>query len=242
MGHNFDEGLLSAMAESGGGNFAYIESAAQLARTFERELDRLTAIAATRINLRLHLPEGLHGELLSPFPVERTGHRFDVAVDDLSASDEVVLIFEVSGRELLRDTRFPLELSVRWTDPNGHHRRTEEVPVTPLTVVDDRKYAELPRSDEVATQSALLKASVGQRRAMELDRSGRFAESRQLLNEAFDLLMEAPATDEVLHLRDEARTYADFDPAAPLTEHTRKQAVHNSLFRTRRRQAIDPIP
>ncbi len=239
MGQNFDEGLLSAMAEAGGGNFTYVDSAAQLARTFERELDRLTAITATRLNVRLRLPDGLHGSLLSPFPVERAGHQFDVAIDDLSTNDEVVLIFEVTGRDLMRDARLPIELSVRWTDPIGNVRQTDRASVVPLTVVDERTYAVMPRSDEVATQIAMLKASRDQRRAMELDRSGRFAESRQLLHQAFDVLMDAPATDEVLHLRDEAQTYAGFDPSAPLTEHTRKQAVHNSVFRSRRRQSLE---
>ncbi len=240
MGHGFDEGLLSGMAEAGGGNFAYVESAAQLGRTFERELDRLTAITATRINLRLRLPDGLHGQLLNPFPFERAGHRFDVALDDLSANDEVVLVFAITGRELLRDARLPLELSVRWTDPIGHGRQTDEVAVTPLMVVEDRIYAEMPRSAEVAAQAALLKASADQRRAMELDRSGQFAESRQLLHQAVELLMDAPETDEVIRLRAETSAYAAHDAAAPLTEHTRKQAVHDALSRSRRRQPADP--
>lgn len=242
MGHNFDEGLLSAMAEAGSGNFVYIESATQLARTFERELDRLTAITATRVNLRLRLPEGLHGELLSPFPVERNGHRFDIAIDDLSADDEVVLIFEVTGSDLLLDARLPLELSLRWTDSVRGQRRTETVQVTPLTVVSARSWSEMPRSDEVAAQGAVVRAALDQRRAMELDRSGHYAESRQLLGDAFSRLMSAPETAEVLHLRDEARDYAAYDAAAPLTEHTRKQAVQNSLSRSRRRQPVDPIP
>lgn len=242
MGQNFDERLLAAMAEAGGGNFTYVESAAQLARTFERELDRLTAITATQLNLRLRLPDGLHGTLINPFPVERTGHRFDVAIDDLSANDEVVLIFEVTGRELMRDARLPLELSIRWTDPVGNARQTEAATVVPLSVVDERTFASMPRSDEVITQAALLRASSDQRRAIELDRSGRFTESRQLLHQAFDQLMNAPETDEVLRLRDEARTYAAFDAAAPLGEHTRKQAVHNSVSRSRRRQPVDPQP
>jgi hypothetical protein len=88
----------------------------------------------------------------------------------------------------------------------------------------------------------MLKASASQRRAMELDRSGRFAESRQLLHEAFDALLAAPETDEVMRLRQETKNYADQDPAAAFPEHTRKQAVHSSLARSRRRQPIDPNP
>lgn len=141
MGDHFDDALLAGMAEAGGGNYVYIESAAQLPRTFERELGRLTTITATRLNLRLRLPDGLHGELLNPFPVARQGHRFDVAVDDLSSGDEVVLIFEVTGRELIRSARLPIEASLRWTDPLTPQRATEQIAVPLLEVVEQRIYA-----------------------------------------------------------------------------------------------------
>ncbi len=147
---------------------------------------------------------------------------------------------QITGRELLRDTRLPLELSVRWTNPVGNARQTDEVAVAPLTVVEDRIYAEMPRSVEVSAQTALLKASADQRRAMELDRSGLFVESRQLLHQAAELLMAAPETDEVLFRRNEASSYAAHDSSAPLTEHTRKQAVHDAISRSRRRQPVDP--
>ena len=243
LGHNFDEQLLSAMAEAGGGNFTYIESASQLARTFERELDRLTAITATRLNLRIRFPDGLHGTLLNPFPVERTGKQFDVAIDDLSSGDEVVLVFDITGRNLLRRGSPELRaldavdrsgISASGGPPRRRSARSGGRRSRPC--------ASMPRSDEVATHAAMLRAAANQRRAMELDRSGRFSESRTLLRQAYDGLMNAPDTEEVLHLRDEAMTYAAHDAAAPLTEHTRKQAVQNSVSRSRRRQPADRQP
>ena len=71
-------------------------------------------------------------------------------------------------------------------------------------MVDDRIYADMPRSDEVASQRALVCAASDQRRAMELDRAGNYRESRKLLHQAFDHLMDAPDTDEVLQRRTEA--------------------------------------
>ena len=72
---------------------------------------------------------------------------------------------------------------------------------------------------------------------MELDRAGRFAESRALHADARDLLFAAPLPAEHAHLRDEARSYAAYDANASFTEHDRKQATHNAVNRTRRKQS-----
>ncbi len=239
MSTNFDDSLLSGMAEAGGGNYVYLESASQLTHTFERELGRLIATTATRVNLRLHLPEGLHGELISRFPVERSGHRFDIAIDDLVSGDEVVLIFELTSRDLRAGDRLPIECSLRWTDPATGDRRTDSSPVTPLEVIDDRIYATMPGIEDVSAQAALQHAALDQRRAMELDRAGRYAESRALHTHAFDVLAAAPLQFADLHLRDEAQTYATYDPSAAFAEHDRKRAASDSFNRTRRRQVSE---
>jgi Ca-activated chloride channel family protein len=236
MGEHFEESLLLGMAEAGGGNFVYLDSTSQLAHTFERELGRLTTTTATKVNLRLRLPEGLHGELISRFPVERTDHRFDVAIDDLVSGDEVVVIFDVISRDLRAGDRLPIECSLRWTDPFTGDRRTDDTAVTPLEVIDQRIYATMPGMEDVSAQAAIQHASLDQRRAMELDRAGRYAESRALHTQAFDVLSAAPLQAADLHLRDEAQTYASYDGSAAFSENDRKRAASDSFNRTRRRR------
>jgi Ca-activated chloride channel family protein len=236
MGEHFEESLLLGMAEAGGGNFVYLDSTSQLAHTFERELGRLTTTTATKVNLRLRLPEGLHGELISRFPVERTDHRFDVAIDDLVSGDEVVVIFDVISRDLRAGDRLPIECSLRWTDPFTGERHTDDTAVTPLEVIDQRIYATMPGMEDVSAQAAIQHASLDQRRAMELDRAGRYAESRALHTQAFDVLSAAPLQAADLHLRDEAQTYASYDGSAAFSENDRKRAASDSFNRTRRRR------
>lgn len=234
MGLDFDESLLAGMAEAGGGNFVYIEAASQLPRTFERELGQLARTTATHVNLRLLLPDGLHGELLNPFPVERQGRRFDVTIDDLSSSDEVVLIFAITGRALAKGMRLPFELSIRWTDPVARGRQTEVIAIDTLEVVEPDRYDRMPVDEGVMVQSALVRAAAAQREAMELDRAGRRSDSRAMHAVAFDLLMAAPLPADDRHLRDEAQAYAAFDANVAFSEHSRKQATHNAVRRTRR--------
>jgi len=235
MGEQFEQTLLAGMAEAGGGNFVYLTSANRLAHTFERELGRLTATVATKLNLRVCLPDGLHGELLNRFPVERHGHQFDIALDDLVAGDEIALVFEITSRDLTLGAQPPLEFSLRWTDPRTRQRQTDSVPVTPLEVIDERRYATLPRLPEVAAQSAILRAAADQARAMELDREGRFAESRALHHAAFDLLQAAPLDADDAQLLENARAYAAHDANVAFSEHDRKQATATSFQRARRR-------
>ena len=65
MGLGFDEGLLFAMAEAGGGNFVYAENALVLRNFFAQELQEMLQIASTATTLHLTLPHGVRGELVS---------------------------------------------------------------------------------------------------------------------------------------------------------------------------------
>jgi hypothetical protein len=97
----------------------------------------------------------------------------------------------------------------------------------------------MPRIQDVSAQAAIQHAALDQRRAMELDRAGRYAESRALHTQAFDVLSAAPLPAAAQHLRDEARTYASYDSNVAFSEHDRKQAASDSFNRTRRRQVSE---
>src|SRR5215217_4123863 len=70
VGQDFDEGLLSAMAEAGGGNFQYVASPNGLRAFFSHELQELFSVAATGLTVTLILPPGAEAELVSAFPLE----------------------------------------------------------------------------------------------------------------------------------------------------------------------------
>ena len=95
VGQDFDEGLLSAMAEAGGGNFQYVSGPEGLRAFFAHELQELFSVAATGLAITLVLPTGVDAELVSAFPVELRGNALEVAIGDLPAGDEIDLVFTV---------------------------------------------------------------------------------------------------------------------------------------------------
>src|SRR5688572_30772584 len=85
VGQDFDEGLLSAMAEAGGGNFQYVAGPEGLRAFFAHELQELFSVAATGLTITLALPPGVDAELVSAFPAEARENVLEIAIGDLPA-------------------------------------------------------------------------------------------------------------------------------------------------------------
>ena len=59
MGLEFNEGLMTAIAREGKGNYHFVQDAAHTRAVFARELDELTHVVAKAVRLRIRLAEGI---------------------------------------------------------------------------------------------------------------------------------------------------------------------------------------
>lgn len=226
VGQDFDEGLLSAMAEAGGGNFQYAPDASVLRDFFARELQELFSIGASGLTVTLTLPAGVTAELVSAFPAETQGQALEVAVGDVPAGDEIDLIFTLrAGRGELGDT-LPVGLLAAWTDARADARRERELALPPLRYADPATIEQEAADDLVVERAALQRAAAERRAALELDRAGRHAESRMLMRSAMFKLREAPMTDDITVDLAETEFLAEMSAAAPYSSHDRKAAQH----------------
>jgi Ca-activated chloride channel family protein len=235
VGEGFDEGLLSSMAEAGGGNFQFIPEPAGLPAFFERELGGMLSTAAANLRLIITLPGGMRGTLISAFPCERRHKTFDVTIGDVSAGDEVMLIFDVTTPIMVEGESRAVALRVEWIDPDTSQSRSATGSTDLLTACAPTVAAGAPVDQTVAEQSALQHAAQEQREAMRLDREGRYRESRNLHRSAQSILAAAPQTGTVSDRLAEAAGYASYDLDAAFPETVRKQSVHNTMRRARGR-------
>jgi Ca-activated chloride channel family protein len=96
VGVDFDERLLQAMADAGGGNFYFIERARQIPDLLTSELQDVLDITARDVTLEVTLPPGVTAKLLGEFAQEDTPGRVRIKVGDLAASQEVRVVFELT--------------------------------------------------------------------------------------------------------------------------------------------------
>lgn len=233
VGLDFDEFLLSGMAEAGGGNFQFIEQPTQLPAFFARELGELLTVVASGLKLSLTMPSGVRAKLINRYPVERTGKRLDIAVGDLAAGSELNLIFQLSIKPGAIGTAHHLTLGAIWADPSRDARQATELQPAPLLLAEPAIVAATASDPIVAEQSALLRAAAARREALQLDRAGDYAASRQRMQQATVMLRAAPATADILSELETTEQYAASPIDSAYSEPVRKQALYAAHRRER---------
>jgi Ca-activated chloride channel family protein len=234
VGLDFNEELLSAMAEAGGGNFQFIEHAGQLRAFFERELGELLTIAAAGLTISLKMPHGVRARLLNSYPAERAGKHVNVAIGELPAGEEVNLIFKLKIAPGAAGNLHQLSLEANWTDPTADARRSLCPDLAALLLADQKAVDAAPIDETVGEKVALERANADQREAIRLDRAGRHAESRAQLREMASYLQVAPSSARVQAKLSRVEYLASFADDATYDESTRKQATFEAHYDSRR--------
>lgn len=236
VGLDFDEVVLSGMAEAGGGNFRYIGHPRELRAFFEREIGELLRVVGIAPQLEVTLPHGMRATLINAFPTRRNGQIVTVDLRDLAAGDEVTLIFDVHVAPGGAGTVHQPSLRLTWVDPATDRRETREEQTSPLTLAIREEAKEAPVDAEVAEGAARERASRERRRAIELDRAGQFAEARMMFGRAASILSAAPQSLQVqAELRD-SLDLAAADATVGLAEDVRKLRLSLDHGRSRGRR------
>jgi Ca-activated chloride channel family protein len=96
VGADFDEELLQAMADAGGGHFYYIENAAQIRDHIASEVGEALEVVALDAELEILAGEGVGVEAISPQPVTARGTRTVVALGDLVSDQSVDVVLRLT--------------------------------------------------------------------------------------------------------------------------------------------------
>lgn len=236
VGVDFDEELLSGMAEAGGGNFAWVEHPRELPAFFARELGELLTVSALDARLRLTLPKGLRTSLLNPYPVDRDKKRLTVALGDLPAGLTINLVFSVTGRFAGPSPVAPVAIELDWAEVEGDRRQSTPVIVPPIQVVPPVEFDRTRRDAGASEQVARIRAEQAKREAITHYRAGRHADAHGVLNEARVYAMSTPmtASDTTVSELDELIAT---DPSAPAFASVRRRTLNDAHRRSRGREA-----
>ena len=185
VGQDFDEGLLSAMAEAGGGNFQYVADPEGLRAFFAYELQELFSVAATGLAVTLVLAPGVDAELVSAFPADAAKMR---SRSPSVTSPPATRSISSSPSALSRQCRdlLPVGVTACWTDPRADARGEVNAALEPLRRVEEGEVTAATPDDLVVERAARQRAAAERRAGLELDRAGRFAESRARMRRSQD--------------------------------------------------------
>lgn len=182
VGEGFDEHLLEGMANRGGGNFAYIESAAAIDQVIQQEFKDLVTVTARNVQVEITLPPGTSASLPGEWKLEKKDQKLIVSLSDQPA-DRVTTLF----LNLLTppgDGQLVLSTLVTYENEDGEKRNA----LGQLTL----QYAAQAKVEAAKKDADLMRrysaVETGQRmnEALKLERAGRRKEAQQMMHRTLD--------------------------------------------------------
>lgn len=97
VGSDYDEVLMSGISERSGGNHYYIANPDEIASIFAEEMDRLEAVVAKQLKLRLTVEQNFPVKLLNRrYPCQEAPGQLEVSLNDMQKGKSQPVIFGLS--------------------------------------------------------------------------------------------------------------------------------------------------
>jgi Ca-activated chloride channel homolog len=209
LGQGFDEGLLGAMAESGGGSFYFIEDELSISASIRRELGEALEVVARDVRLYLKIPKGVEVSPIGPFATSMFGSTLVFELPDMVSAQELVIPLKVHLPQGAMGSRF--ELSAYIEDRSGRFRGLAAG--FEWTCASSQLNREQVKDWQVLRRVGGFLASLARRMAVLLNRQGEYEEAEEYILEAAERITSLAGGDSELcglaaSLREEAEEYA----------------------------------
>jgi Ca-activated chloride channel family protein len=152
VGLEYNENLMVALANGGGGNYYYLEHSGNLASIFRREFNLISTLVAQSATLDLQLGKGVSFRDAIGCETIRNGDRMSIALGDLSSGEcrQVTVELDISPG---RGSRFLASGQVHYATEGERCRESNTVRVTvtythdPLAIDRHRDWDVQARAD-----------------------------------------------------------------------------------------------
>lgn len=246
FGHGFDEDLMTAMANEGGGNAFFAPGVDDVPGIFAQEFEDLVALVAQNLSVEIRPDTDAVSvvSVLNEYPTTAVPGGVQVQVGDAYGEERRRIVFALDVPSL--PTLGPAnvaEVVVRYVSIGDEVAAHElRVPVTVnLVAADDPAAAEL--DTEVTEEVVILASARAQDDARERAQSGDFDSARDILKRAADDLRAIAPTSkraaELLEQADQAEAHGRVIEGGMFDALSAKQMRYESSLKRRERRKGD---
>ncbi|HEV7621413.1 MAG TPA: VWA domain-containing protein [Flavisolibacter sp.] len=181
VGLDYNELLMTEMAETGAGNYYFIDSFSKMPPLFEKELSSIMSLAARSATLKINLPPGIKISSISDDAVYvQHGNELLIKPGDLFSKETKSYLFRFTIPDKIKtDLKFNTSLNYVNLHNNNIDVITNENLLSP---VRDKKIYLKHFNEEVIVQVIVDAISDNIERALLLSDEGNYVSARELLN------------------------------------------------------------
>lgn len=213
VGQGYDEHLLEAMANHGGGSFHFLETLNAIPTVFEREFDEIINVALRDLELTVELPESVQASVSANWHNTREGNKLKVFLGSLPAGRDQAVYLRLEN--LTPSENGTLEIPVKVMGKDADQRVHEAVATLTITTVTAEDEAAQPQDQALMERFALVDLADRANQAMQMEREGDRIGSAQLVMNSLHLYqanVDQKTVDKYQLMADEMRTgYDDMD-------------------------------
>ena len=206
VGDDYNEDLLEAMANSGDGNYYYIESSEQLPEIFQMELQGLMATLGRNVTLGIE-PQGDVElvDVLNDLALTRQGQ---FQLPNLVMGNPFVVVVRLKVPAMIGEQQANLcNFRLAW-ESNEQKEHLKLRAMLQLPVVASANLEEFPFNPEVQRQVALMMSARAKQEAVQQVDRGEYEAASKLIQETRQQVLRAPKSPLI---EQEAQSLMDLD-------------------------------
>ena len=181
VGEGFNEHLLEAMSNRGGGNFYFIPRPDQIAQIFIKEFNDLIGITARKVEIKLDLPSSVEWKVLGGWSAEyKDGHLHIYVGDMLSGKTQDIY---VKLQIPVDDKTSELVLNAKAFGQGEASEVLEDQAKVTFQYADQKDVDAAPLSQEFMERYSVVELADTATEALKFERIGEREKANQMLNE-----------------------------------------------------------
>lgn len=203
LGLDYNEDLLTAMSDAGGGSYHFVDRPGQLASIFQSELNQMSRVAGREVSVEVSLPPGVTLREVYGYSATTTTDGYRVFLGDLHGGEtrKVVARIQVEpGAEASFDVA---QVTLRYQDPETDTAAGRELAVV-SAVSNDEQLVRRSVNKQAGVAAAKAHAGLLMDRSARSYAEGDIASNQADLREAEALLSTAGADYDAAELKAEA--------------------------------------
>ncbi|MFY9158173.1 MAG: von Willebrand factor type A domain protein [Chloroflexi bacterium ADurb.Bin120] len=182
VGADYDEHMLEAIANHGGGNFHFLETVNAIPHVFEREFDEIISIVLKEVRVALTLPAHVEAKVSAGWRAEGNSGQFSIYLGSLVAEQKQRLYLRLSN--LIGADEAPMHIPVKATGLDADQKEHTADAELVFKVVPESEEAAVKPDAELMERFAVVDLADQANEALKRERAGDRIGSAALMQEA----------------------------------------------------------
>jgi len=192
LGRDYNEDLMTSMAESGTGNYYFIDRGDQIAGIFQKELNGLNEVVAQNAELKITIPEFVNVDRVYGYKFEQVGRTLTIKFHDIFSEETKGVLIKYTVQSGM-NTPVNFNTTLSYYDPSSERKGTIALANISEYTSDENQYRN-SYSEWVGTQVAIYESNEQLEMAMKEVDKGNYEEAKKIVRKNDEYIKSKPAS------------------------------------------------